>query len=65
MKPAQDFLSDAYAHAKFIGYTGAAKPLFTSTGLSDKVDDGLIELSDAAAFLKSCRALRFWERMKM
>lgn len=62
MKPAQDFLSDAYAHAKFVGFTDAARPLFEAAGLSDKSDDGLIKLGNASDFLKSCRDLRFWDR---
>ncbi|KIN65860.1 Catalase [Sulfitobacter noctilucae] len=64
MKPAKDFLSDAYAHAKFIGFTNAAQPLFDAAGLSGKSDEGLIELNNADAFVKSCRALRYWDRMK-
>ncbi len=64
-KAAQDFLSDAFAHCKFIGYTGPAAVLFDVTGLGDKFDDGCIELKskrDAGAFLNTCRALRFWDR---
>jgi len=31
---ARDFVTDAYAHCKFIGYTGDAAPLFEAAGLS-------------------------------
>lgn len=61
---AKDFVSDAYAHAKFIGYAPAAKGLFGKAGLSE-VDDGFIPLrqaADAQAFLSACRPLRFWAR---
>ena len=63
--PAQDFVSDAYAHSKFIGFTSDATALFDAAGLSDAADDGLIQIADAggaASFLSECRALRFWER---
>jgi len=64
MKPAQDFLSDAYAHAKFVGYTSAARPLFSAAGLGEANDDGLIDLDqkEVQAFLKACRSLRYWDR---
>ncbi|GAN69279.1 catalase [Acetobacter orleanensis] len=63
---ARDFVTDAYAHAKFIGYVPAALPLLKRTGVvDDAVDDGVIPLKaakDAEEFIKSCRALRFWQR---
>ncbi|MEA2193181.1 MAG: catalase [Solirubrobacteraceae bacterium] len=63
--PAQDFVSDAYAHSKFIGLAGDASALLDAAGLGDEADGGLIEIADAAAvgsFMSECRALRFWER---
>ena len=63
--PAQDFVSDAYAHSKFIGFTGDAGALFEAAGLGDASDGGLVEIADAAgvaSFMSECRALRFWER---
>jgi catalase len=66
---ARDFLNDAYAHCKFIGYTGGAGPLFESVGLDlDSAtvlrDDGIITLDGAPAtgFIAACRHLRFWDR---
>jgi catalase len=63
---ARDFVSDAYAHYKFVGYTSAAAPLLAAAGLRDMLDEGFIEFSgngkDAAGFLRSCRQLRFWDR---
>lgn len=62
---ARDFVTDAYAHYKFIGYTNDAAPLLDATGVSELRDDGFIELSgngSAEGFLSACRQLRFWER---
>lgn len=63
-KPAQDFVSDAFAHAKFIAWTDGAKPILEATGVADKTDDGMMKLEDGSAkeFVKKCRALRFWDR---
>jgi catalase len=62
---ARDFLTDAYAHAKFIGYTDAAAPLFAATGVDRLIDNGFLQLgagTDAAEFLARCRQLRYWQR---
>ncbi|ACI50396.1 Catalase [Gluconacetobacter diazotrophicus PA1 5] len=63
---ARDFIADAYAHAKFIGYAEAALPLMERAGVRPAdMDDGILKLStpaDATAFIAACRALRFWER---
>lgn len=63
-KTAQDFVSDAFAHRKFIGYADAAAPLFEAAGLAGKLDDGCVMLAEdsATAFYDTCAALRFWER---
>ena len=61
---AKDFVSDAFAHAKFIAYSEAAEPLFQRAGVTE-MDGGCVALkgpTDAKAFLKACRKLRFWER---
>jgi len=62
-KPSQDFVSDAYAHNKFIAWTKAAMPLLKAAG-ADDLDDGMTEISaeNAGEFVKSCRKLRLWER---
>jgi catalase len=60
---AKDFVNDAFAHAKFIGYVEAAMPLFTKAGV--EMDGGCIALAgtgDAKKFVETCRNLRFWER---
>jgi catalase len=67
---AKDFVSDAYAHCKFIGYTDGAAPLFAAAGLDLDVapvsrDDGVIGLDavPGAGFVAMCRNIRFWERI--
>ena len=62
---ARDFVADAYAHCKFIGYIEAARPLFEKAGVSDSLDDGCIVLAgpeSCAEFMARCRQLRFWAR---
>jgi catalase len=61
---ARDFVTDAYAHCKFIGYAGDAAPLFEAAGLSRLMDDGFISLDQTAAaeFISRCVKLRFWPR---
>ncbi|MEN3973412.1 catalase [Sphingomicrobium sp. XHP0235] len=64
-KPSQDFVSDAFAHAKFVAHVPAVKPLFEAVGIADKMDDGFFELSaaaDAKDFIKACGKLRYWDR---
>jgi catalase len=60
---AKDFISDAFAHAKFIAYAETAKPLLDKAGVVP--DDGVIPIkigADAAAFIAQCRQLRLWRR---
>jgi catalase len=63
---ARDFLTDAYAHCKFIGYVADAMPLLDATGVRELMDDGFIELGkngqDGGGFMQRCRELRFWDR---
>ena len=62
---AQDFVSDAFAHVKFIGWVPAAKPILKAAGVSDKMDDGFIKLDsadDVSAFIDKAKALRHWAR---
>jgi len=42
---ARDFVNDAYAHCKLVGYTADAGELFDATGLSKMMDDGFIDLA--------------------
>jgi catalase len=61
---ARDFVTDAYAHCKFIGYTGDAQPLFEASGLASLMDEGFVSLDDhgPADFIAQCGKLRFWQR---
>ena len=61
---ARDFVADAYAHAKFVGYTPAANPLLVAAGVADHLDDGFIAFDDTdpTGFLERCAPLRYWER---
>ena len=62
---ARDFVADAFAHCKFIGYVEAAMPLFEKAGIAGSLDEGVIGLTgpkDAAGFLKTLGALRLWKR---
>jgi catalase len=63
---ARDFVTDAYAHCKFIGHVPEAGPLLDAAGVRELMDDGFVALSgngkDAAGFLSTCRQLRFWPR---
>lgn len=63
-KPSQDFVSDAFAHAKFIAWTDAAMSLLKAAGVADKLDDGCIAIGsgNVDAFVERCRDLRFWSR---
>jgi catalase len=63
---ARDFVTDAYAHCKFVGYVADAMPLLEATGIRELMDDGFVELDadgkDAGDFIGKCRKLRFWAR---
>jgi catalase len=61
--PTKDFISDAFAHCKFIAYTAPAETLLEKAGA--QLDDGCFAISepgDVDTFLEQCRQLRFWER---
>src|SRR5205814_7956929 len=49
MPAARDFVTDAYAHCKFIGYAGEPGPLFEAAGLASLMDDGFISLDEHSA----------------
>ena len=61
---AKDFVSDAFAHNKFIGYTDAAMPLIKAVGLDSMMDDGFVDLKQKSAdeFIKTLRSIRYWAR---
>ena len=62
---AKDFVSDAYAHCKFIGVVDTATPLLEAVGLSVDTDEGIISLGadgQSQLFVDRCRDLRIWAR---
>ena len=66
MPPAQDFVSDAHAHGKFIAYNDAAEALFKAGGTNGGDDTGYTALDgtkkNATAFIEQCRNVRAWNR---
>ncbi len=65
MPPARDFVSDAYAHYKFVAFSEPAKKLFAKAGLPEDLDEAFFPLrtaADAKPFIQACGALRFWDR---
>jgi catalase len=63
---ARDFVADAFAHCKFIGYVAAAEPLFAKAGIAEgDYDEGVIQLAsskDVAQFVGELGKLRVWGR---
>jgi catalase len=62
---ARDFVADAFAHCKFIGYSEAALSLITKAGVPESLDEGFVKLAEpqaCARFLALCRQLRLWTR---
>ena len=67
MPPAQDFVSDAHAHGKFIAYNDEAAQLFEAAGITESDREvGYFTLdgtkSTAGAFIEACRQVRAWDR---
>ncbi|MFG3523072.1 catalase [Nocardia nova] len=64
--PARDFVSDAYAHGKFIAHRNAGA-LFAAAGLTGELDAGVMDLAAGASvadFLGRCRDVRYWARFE-
>lgn len=65
-KPSKDFVSDAFAHCKFIGFNSFAQTLLEKAGVTlADMDEGVLPLEepgDVAGFIESCRQLRLWAR---
>ena len=60
---AKDFVSDAYAHAKFVGYVEGATELIGAAGVVP--DDGFVRLDEAdgvTQFFSVAANLRLWAR---
>jgi catalase len=62
---ARDFVADAFAHCKFIGYVDAVTPLFEKAGIAENLDEGCVLLKsakDIAGFVDTLGKLRLWGR---
>jgi len=62
---ARDFVADAFAHCKFIGYTPGSVKLMERSGVPPDADEGLIRLQTGRSiseFIAACRRLRLWPR---
>jgi len=63
---AKDFVSDAFAHMKYIGHNAAASALLDAADVtSDKRDEAVIALGGKTAakgFITKARNLRYWPR---
>lgn len=62
---AKDFVSDAFAHCKFIGHTSEAATLFSEARIPPELDEGFFALTsakDVKAFIAQCASLRLWPR---
>ena len=63
---ARDFVADAFAHCKFIGYVDSALPLFEKSGIvAEDLDEGCIALGSSKAaksFVEGLAKLRVWRR---
>ncbi len=60
---AKDFVSDAFAHLKFVAHSAEAVPLFEKAGIT--MDEGFFDVdavNGAQSFIAACRKLRRWER---
>ena len=62
--PSKDFVSDAFAHCKFIGYSPEVGPLFVKAGIADDLDGGCFVLTKGGVgdFIDALGELRFWSR---
>ena len=62
---ARDFVADAFAHCKIIGFSPEALPLPDKAGIAGSIDEGMIELSNSENVLKFVSLLgqlRMWKR---
>lgn len=60
---ARDFVADAFAHCKFIGFVEAAAPLLTKAGVvEDEAVVPLASLKDITGFVARLGELRWWAR---
>ncbi len=62
--PTRDFISDAFAHCKFIAFSAEAMPLLQRAGIAEALDEGCIDVSELGvdAFVELLGDLRHWPR---
>jgi len=63
----RDFVSDAFAHCKFIGYSPAATALLDAAGITDLQDEGVLLIDppgQVPLFLRAAAMLRYWPRQQ-
>jgi catalase len=63
----RDFIADAFAHCKYIGYTSGAEGLIATVLWDAELDAAVIEMDSAAAAKRFCAELgnlRAWDREK-
>jgi catalase len=61
----RDFISDAFFHCKFIGYSETAISFIKKMGLFENLDEGWSKLENEQTikhFLQKCGELRYWPR---
>lgn len=61
---AKDFVSDAFAHLKVIGYNEASLPLLDKAGIPN-TEEGIVQLNNADSinsFIENCRKIKIWSR---
>ena len=59
---ARDFVTDAFAHAKFIAHSPEADPLLDGAGVTPDAGFVPLKAGGAAQFVALCRELRHWPR---
>ncbi|MEE4212018.1 MAG: catalase-related domain-containing protein [Parvularcula sp.] len=63
--PSRDFVTDAFAHCKFIAFNEPVRAMFEAVGLVGDLDEGCVELTtqkSARAFVDGLGPLRYWDR---
>ena len=64
-KPSKDFVSDAFAHCKFMAFSQDALALLEAAGIASDIDEGCVMLGDrkkATDFITTCAKIRHWDR---
>ncbi|WP_425396926.1 catalase [Aeoliella sp.] len=64
MPDAVNWLRDAYAHLKVIGYNGNTKELFSKAGIEQGADEGVVDVTEAKfdEFVTQAKKHRVWGR---